>query len=362
VAAQYRNRQTAHSHQYSFGIQREIPWNFLMDVSYVGNVTRALPVNLNLNFIPLDALTSLPLEQRAGFFSADVTNPMRGLLPGTAFNNPTIPRQQTLVAFPHFNQVTIQGVPIGSQRYDALQVKAERRFRSGLSMTFSYTFSKTLEEVAPLNAQDVNLSDLLETGLERRLSEYDVPHVFGALVVYELPFGRGRRFGGRMNRWLDGVTGGWTVSVQHIVRSGHPFAFPNAAPLAPRSARFTHEQRDELARTKGRQQFDPVFDVFFDTSLFPNRARNTFELQTFPTRFPDVRSKALNAGEVSIQKNFRIAERVTFQFRADAQNAYNYPWFSRIGSVNVTQSTFGLLNPSPNSESREIILAGKILF
>jgi hypothetical protein len=287
---------------------------------------------------------------------------MRGLLPGTAFNNATLPRQQTLFAYPHFSQVTIQGVPIGSQRYDALQAKAERRFRSGLTLTFSYTFSKTLEEVAPLNGQDVNNSDLLGSGLERRLAEYDVPHVFGALAVYELPFGRGRRFGARMNRWMDGVLGGWTLSVQHLVRSGHPFAFPNAAPLEARSARFTHGQRDELARTKGRDQFDPVFDVFFDTSLFPRSARNAFDLQTFPTRFPDVRSKALNGGEVSIQKNFALTERVRLQLRADAQNAYNYPWFSRIGSVNVTQSNFGLLNPSPNSESREIILAAKILF
>jgi hypothetical protein len=362
VSAQYRDRQTSYSHQYSFGVQRELPWGMRVDASYVGNVTSLLPVNLNLNFIPQDQLLSMPLAQRNAYFSAQVPNPMRGLLPGSAINGATVPRQQLLYAYPHFSQVTIQGVPVGSQRYDALQVKAERRFRDGLSLTFSYTYSKTLEEVAPLNAQDVNNSDLLKTATERRLSEYDVAQVFGALMVWELPVGRGRKFGSGMNRWLDGFIGGWRLSVQHLIRTGHPFAFPNAAPLEPRSAEFSNQQRDDLARTKGREQFDPVFDTWFDTSLFPRTARNTFDLQTFPTRFPDVRSKHMNGGEVSIQKDFRLTERVRFQIRADAQNAYNYPWFSRIGSVAVTASNFGLLNPSPNSESREIILAAKILF
>jgi hypothetical protein len=229
-------------------------------------------------------------------------------------------------------------------------------------MQVAYTLSKTLEEASVLNNQDVIPDDLLETGLERRLVEFDSPHTLAVLVSYELPWGRGRQFGSSMNRWLDGFVGGWNINVQHMVRSGSPVAFPNAAPLEARSARFTHEQRDELAQTKGRDQFDPVFDVFFDTALFPGRARPAFTLQDYPTRFPDVRYKALNAGEVSISKNFRIKERVTFQLRADAQNAYNYPWFSRIQSVDVTNSQFGLLNPSPRTEAREIILVAKIIF
>jgi outer membrane receptor protein involved in Fe transport len=362
VAAQYLDIKAARSHQYSFGVQRTLPWNFLLDVSYVGNITQDLPVSLGLNFIPLDSLNSLPVEQRPGFLNAQVPNPMRNLLPGTGLNGATIPRSQTLYAYPQFSQVTIQNVPIGSQRYDSMQLKAQRRFQAGLAMQVAYTLSKTFERASVLNAQDVTLNDLLNTGLEKRLVEYDSPHTLGILVSYELPWGRGRRFGSSMNRWLDGFVGGWNLNVQHFVRSGSPLQFPNAAPLAARSAKFTHDQRDELARTKGRDQFDPVFDVFFDTALFPNRVRPAFTLQDFPTRFPDVRFKALNVGEVSVSKNFRITERFTFQLRGDAQNAYNYPWFSRTQSVDVTNSRFGILNPSPRTEAREIVLIGKILF
>jgi hypothetical protein len=213
-----------------------------------------------------------------------------------------------------------------------------------------------------LNAQDVMLNDLRSTPLERRLVEFDSPHSLAILASYELPWGRGRRFGSGMNRVLDAFVGGWNVNVQHVVRSGSPVQFPNAANLEARSAKFTHGQRDEIARQKGRPEFDPVFDVFFDTSLFPTQRPAAFTLQNFPTRFPDVRYKALNAGELSVSKNFRIKERVTFQFRADAQNAYNYPWFSRMQSVDVTNSRFGVLNPSPRTEAREIILVAKILF
>jgi hypothetical protein len=229
-------------------------------------------------------------------------------------------------------------------------------------MQFAFTFSKTLEEALPLNAQDVTLDNLLATTLEKRLAEYDVPLVFSSIVSYELPIGRGRRYLGGLNRWVDAIAGGWNLNVQHLIRSGHPAPFPNAAPLAAGTARLTDAQRDELARTKGRDRFDPFFDIIFNTALFPNRARPAFTLQDFPTRFPDVRFKPLIAGEISISKNFRLSERVTLQLRGDAQNAYNHPWFSRIQSVDVTNSRFGFLNPEPNSESREIIIAAKLLF
>jgi hypothetical protein len=362
ISAQYLDRVAAYSQQWSFGIQREMPWNMLIDASYVGNLTKALPVNLNLNYIPRQQLNSLPVDQRPAFFNAQVPNPMSGLLPGTAFNGATIVRSQLLNAFPHFTQVGILGVPIGGQTYHSLQVKAQRRFRDGLAMQFSYTFSKTLERVAPLNAQDVAVGNLLSTPLEQRLAEYDIPHVFGALMSYELPFGRGRRFGRSVNRWVDGFIGGWNINYQHLIRSGHPIAFPNATPLAARTAAFTADQRDALARSKGRPQFDTSFDVYFDTSLFPNRTRPAFTEQDYPTRFPDVRVKHLRAGELSISKNFRITERITFQLRGDAQNAYNFPYFSRIQSVDVTNSRFGYLNPTPNSEAREIVVSAKLLF
>ncbi|MEK7403819.1 MAG: TonB-dependent receptor [Acidobacteriota bacterium] len=362
VSAQLLDRPLPYSHQFSLGFQRELPWNFLLDASYVGNITRKVPLGLGLNFLPTNELTRLPVADRPAYFTGQAPNPMAGLLPGSAFNGANIPRQQLLMAYPHFSGVSISDVPIGSQRYDSLQMKATRRFSAGLSMQISYTLSKNLEEVSPLNAQDTVLGNLLDTGLEKRLNEFDSPHTLAAVTSYEVPVGRGKRFGGNLHPVLNGVVGGWNLNIQYMLRSGLPFAFPNAAPLAARSAKFSHAQRDELAQKKGRSQFDPVFDVFFDTSLFPNRTPAPYTLRDFPTRFPDVRSKALNIWEIGIAKEFPIKERLRFQLRADAQNAFNYPWFSRLQTADVTNARFGMLNPGPNSEAREIVLVAKLVF
>jgi outer membrane receptor protein involved in Fe transport len=363
ISAQYLDRPLPYSHQFSLGVQRELPLGFLLDASYVGNLTRKLPVGLGLNFIPGAELTRLPVDQRASYFNALVPNPMAGrLTAGSRFNGATIPRAQLLVAYPHFDGVSISDVPIGRQRADAFQLKATRRFSQGVLVQVSYTNSKILEAVSPLNPQDVHPGNLLDTPLEKRLLEFDAPQLLAVLVSHELPFGRGKRYAAGASRVLNGFIGGWNINLQYVMRSGPVFAFPNAAPLAARSAKFTHSQRDELARTKGRSEFDPSFDVFFDTSLFPRQAQAPFTLRDFPTRFADVRSKALNVWEISVFKEFAFRERIRWQIRADAQNAFNYPWFSRLQSSAVTDSRFGFLRLGPNSESREFVLSMKVLF
>jgi hypothetical protein len=364
VAAQYLDRVLPASHQFSFGLQRELPGGWLLDTSYSANFTRKLPVSMNLNFIAAQELNRLPVGERAAYFNAQVPNPMAGQLPGSAFNGATIPRSQLLAAYPHFASVVITDVPIGDTRYDSLQMKATRRFAGGLAMQVAYTVSKSAERVNVLNGQDVKLGNLLNTGLEKRLVEFDTPQNLAVVASYELPFGKGRRWGSGMNRILNGVIGGWNTNWQYVYRSGLLFEFPNAAPLAARTAKLTHGQRDELAQKGGRTQFDPLQDVFFDTGLFPRQRQAPFTLRDFPTRFADVRSKSLNVWEISLSKDFLLnAERnIKFQLRADAQNAFNYPWFSRIQSVDVTNSRFGFLNPATRTEAREMILAAKILF
>jgi hypothetical protein len=110
--------------------------------------------------------------------------------------------------------------------------------------------------------------------------------------------------------------------------TGFPLDFPNAAPLAARSARLTDAQRDALAQAAGRSQFDVFYDKWYDVTLFPQTAGPApFTLRTFPTRFPDVRSKPLNVVDLSIYKEFHVSEKVRWQIRVDAHNAGNFPWF-----------------------------------
>lgn len=367
VSAQYRNRPLAYSQQYSFGIQHEFRGGWLVDVSYVGNKTNRLPENLNLNFIPRDALTSMPLSQRAAYFTQQVTNPFAGLLPNSSFNGATVPRQQLLYAYPQFSQVTVTNVPIGEQRYDSLAVKATRRFSQGLSVQASYTYSKTLEQVAPLNAQDVNLNDLTGTPLEKRLNQWSLPHKFALVVSYELPFGRGKRFGSGMNRWVDGMAGGWNLNGQTVKQSGFPVFFPNAGPLTSGSAFWDNDQRDKAAQANGNKLFDPSVDKWFNTSLFPSTAISPYDLRTFPTMFPDVRGQSPRFTEFSVFKEFSIHERMKWQIRADFHNAFNFPYFGKFQAVrnnqlDVTNPQFGQLTADISNETRLIVMVMKVTF
>jgi hypothetical protein len=131
VSFPYRDRSLPYSKQYSAGFQYQLRGGWLLDASYVGNITRRLPVSLALNFIPLNVLTSLPVDQRQAYFTAQLPNPMAGLLPSSGLNGATLQRQQVLYAYPQFTGVTETDVPIGRQRYDGFQMKLARRFSHG---------------------------------------------------------------------------------------------------------------------------------------------------------------------------------------------------------------------------------------
>ncbi|MCC6538781.1 MAG: TonB-dependent receptor [Bryobacterales bacterium] len=362
VAAQYLNRPLPYSQQFSFGLQRTLFNSWLVDASYSGNLTEKLPLNIGQNFIPGSELTRLPVAERPAYFNAAQPNPMRGLLPGSGLNGNTLPRSTLLNAFPHFSQVTITNVPIGKQNFHSLQVKASRRFANGFSSQLSYTWSKTLESMNLLNNQDADLSNLLNTPLEQRLQQWDIPHTFTGIVTYELPFGKGKRWGTNLGGAGQAVLGGWSLNVMYIARSGVPFDFPNAAPLQARSAALTKEQRDERARAAGRDSFNPFFDKYYDTTLFPRAAQTPFTLRDFPTRFPDVRSPYMQSWEISAYKEFKFFERVRWQIRADFQNAFDYAYFGAQASNNVTDPRFGQLNPAQNNATRQAVLVMKVLF
>ena len=359
VTFQYVDRPLPYSHQYSAGFQYELSGGWLADVSYVGNVTKRLPLTLAMNFIPADTLNSIPLDQRQAYFNQQVPNPMAGLLPDSGLNGATVARQQLLFAFPQYGSGTqMTDVPIGRQRYDSAQMKLARRFSHGLSLTAAYTISKTLEQLSVLNAQSVNIGHPLDTPLEKRLVQFDVPQQFSVIGTYDLPFRGGR------NRWLKAIAGGWTFSGVWMSHSGFPLAFPNAAPLTARSAKLSDSQRDDLARRAGRAQYDPSYDVWFDTSLFPAAAQAPFTLRTFPTRFSDVRSKPLNVTDISLYKEFRFGEKVKWQIRCDAHNAANFPWFGVLdgNGANVTRPLFGHLRADIGNETRVIVGVMKLIF
>src|SRR5262249_12585183 len=115
--------------------------------------------------------------------------------------------------FPQFLGISTQRFD-GSAIYHAAQFRLERRFTRGFTTLTSYTWSKTIEEVTFLNESD--------TDYERRIGADDIPHRVVVSGIWELPFGKGRRWGGSWNGFIGALIGGWQVQGIYQYQSGRP--------------------------------------------------------------------------------------------------------------------------------------------
>ena len=348
ITIPYLIPRTPYNQNWSFGFQRELPGKFVLDAAYVGNRGVALPISQNLNFIPRQYLSTSPLRDQANldFLSAQTPNPFAGLLPGTGLNGSTVARQQLLVAYPQFpvDGVTAT-VTAGSSWYHSLQVSFERRYSNGLTISGGLTWSKAMDATGYLNPSD--------TKPEHVISEFDPGHTFNVNGVYELPFGKGRRFGGSWHGVTDHVLGGWRIASMFRAQGGPPAFIDNSVLLPGHSIA-------EAANPNTRSWQEWFNYAAFDTNI--NDQPQSNNIRTLSSRFASLRGPGYWLLDVSLNKTFTIHEHFQAQLRGEAYNIPNhvnlnqYPGFtpSQPGSSQIT-STNG---PSP----RTIQLALKVMF
>jgi len=343
----YLNRPLPYSHQFSFGFQREMRGGWLVEASYSGNESRRLPVAANVNVLPVSEL-----GKPDAYYTERLPNPMRNLIPlNSAKNGATIPRQDLLLPYPHFGGLTVTNIPIGRVHYHSMQTKVQKRYSHGMTLLVAYTIGKNLEEVNFLNNQDFNRADPDSSRLEKRLTQFDAPQKLASIVTYELPFGRNKRFGASAGPVANKLISGWQINSQLTFQSGFPADHPNAPELEARSAKLPAEKIN-------------LYNAW-DKTLYPLRPPNlTFNLRTFPTRFPDVRLYPLKNVDFSLAKHTALTERVTFEFRAEFLNGFNHPWFSRLdgNATDVTRATFGWYRRQEGNQMRLIALVGKLVW
>ncbi len=350
----YQDTRAPYSQQFSFDIQRELPGNLLFEAGYIGNQTSKLPVNnVGLNYLPASEMarrTSSGAIDTA-YYTAQIPNPMAGLIPrNAALNGATIQRQLTLYGFPQLGSSSVLSyIPMGKQRYDSAQFKLTRRFSQGLTFLASYTIAKTLEQMQLLNAQDFNLSDPGSTKLVKQSysssAQVDIPQKFNIAGVYELPFGKGKPVASDVSGVVNQFIGGWELNFNITYMKGWCYPYPNNAQTVPGSAKLS----------------DPTIAKWFDTSKWIDpatgklvTAQPSYTFRTYPYYFSDVRNPAYKNWDVSMTKYFPIYERMKLQFRFEAVNAFNHPWFTGLapGGTDVTNAVFGRLNPVQNNLPR----------
>ena len=323
----------AYVHQFSFGLQRELPGKITLDASYVGSRTLAALSSKDTNAISIASL-ALGDTTKGGdpnYLNQQVPNPFQNLLPGTSINGPTVARSQLLRPFPVFSGITETNLNTGKIWYNSLQVSMQKHYSHGLTFSANYTLSKNIQATGYINAQDAQPT--------RTLTAYDRPQRFSFAPSYELPFGPGRRFLNSRNRMVSRLVGGWQVLVNTVLQSGAPMGIPGSVWILG-DPHLDNAGWDRLFKTGYIDVTGVVRNVLpGEQPVFAVRPPNT--LRTTPDRWGNLRDRWATTYDASAIKTTRIREGMTAQFRFEAFNALNTPVFSSDPNLTPTSTNFG---------------------
>jgi len=396
---------TPYEEAWSFGFQKELPGKVLFDASYVGKKGTHLYLGgfRENNHLPLSAVTDssgnlLPASQLANlnnFVSNPFFDPNPGPCdrthyicdPNSSLSQSTVQEFQLLLPFPQYAGFQGDSPPVANSIYHALQVRAEREFSNGLQFLVTYTWSKSIDDASASDDSFVFLGGGTTGGstlavqnpfdlrAERAVSVFDIPHIFQASFVYELPVGRGKAFGNQLHPIVDGIIGGWHINGIIRVNSGRPIipTLLNTNPIP------TFGQRPILTGTLKPASGSPENFTSSGTSYFANAGLDAlgnnigvlqdtsvvapFTLGSAPRAITSVRQPGARNADMSLFKEFalsRLREGMRLEFRAESFNTFNHPQFQGPDAV-VGDSNFGLITSQLN-QPRQLQLALKLYF
>ena len=381
------------TYQYSFGIQRQLPSNMVLDVSYAGNNNRFNTTGSGHDlFHPQDA-AGIQNQQTAindgTFFSRTVANPFYGVsgIP----SNTGVGVNSTISASTLINQNAAAmwgGYSDGNIaarifRSDALQVRFEKRAFGDansaagmLTWVFSYTFSKQMfwdccigqswSNTVGANlvlSPDGKTATLAPTQITSPKSLFywqpdsaNKPQEFAFSGVWDLPFGKGRRFFSGASGVGDKIVSGWTIPWTLSYISGSFVGLPNAVNFC---GDYTHYKDPVTGQFTGET---PAHWFNNNPSCYANFPSNSINTALPPRFSGNVENPASPQLNIAAEKNVRFKERYTVTFRGEAFNISNTPIRPGPGSTSFTSSTFGIIPNTQNNFPRLVQLALRLGF
>ena len=348
LQAPLRDRSpTPWNRQWNLTVQRELPWQTAVEIAYVGSEGHNLSTNsesgLNLNQLdPRHLALGSALNQL-------VANPFFGIVNSGVLVAPQVSRAQLLRPYPQFTDIIPLTATGSTSIYHALQISVNRRMSGGLMFAGSYARSKAMEE-------GESHQDSYDIRASRSIASYDIPHRLVLSALYEIPFGRGRRFGASVPALLDAVFGGWQINGIITVQSGTPLTI---------SANNTAGLFNPVTRANWNGQ-DPRLDTrredrllrWFDTTVYSQPQAFTFG--NAGATSPELRSDSVRNLDLSLFKVVKLSSGLRLQARIEAFNALNRVQF---GSPNtsVTSTSFGVVTSQANTP-RQLQLGVKLLW
>ena len=274
-------------YSWSLSLEHEFRRGITSEVAYVGKHGANLQFKGDINQVPANALspndnpTSRPYPQYQS-------------IGGSTFN--------------------------GLSNYHSLQAQLKKRLADGIAFSTAFTWSKFLNDmdVSPFNGQggSVNYQNFHDPHSNYAPSNFDIKDSLKTSVVYQLPFGIGRRWMNK-NRFLDAGIGGWQVSAILIDETGNAFTAAYNGPNNSYSQAGSWYPNVLRPAQKGfsksmNEWYDPTAYVIAANGTFGNSQRNS------------LREPAVNTVNMSMGKEFHLFEKTALQFRADASNVFNH--------------------------------------
>ena len=321
---------TSYTQSWHFSLQRELGKDLVLDLGYVGTRGVGLMILGDYN------------QARPNAFPAE---------------NLSLQARRPLQNF-GFIQVAFNG---GFLNYHAFQAKLEKRFSRGLYLLNSFTWSKAIDnasghlETGNGDNSRVNYRDLRN---EKGLGGYDQPFNNVTTLLYELPFGHGRKFGSSWNKVTDLALGGWRMTAINFAQSGTTVNLT----YSPASAFQVSGAPNYRPNIIG----DPVTPA-------ASRTENNW-LNITNVKLPEDRSQPFgNAGRnivrgprvdvmnFGLHKEFALTERFKLEFRSEAFNLLNKTNFDSPNS-NRSSGGFGTITSTNNNPARQIQFALRLAF
>src|SRR5579872_301974 len=316
-------------------VQRELTKDTVLELAYNGNHSLRLPIIADYN----QAYPNLPAQT----LGVQARRPIQSFGPITWLD------------------------PAGDNNYNGFSARLEHRFSGGLYFLNSFTWSKALgdsEQALEYYAgyYEANPQNIRDLAAERGPSSFDVKLLDVASVVYQLPFGKGRKYAAGMNPVFEALLGGWELNSINTANTGTPIDVSYSPSTANDVTGLTNDYRGEailrpnvsgnaISQSKSAMVNNYFTGYTFTTppagAPFGNVGRNAF------------RAPGLEQWDLGVNKNFRIRESIALQFRSEFFNVLNHTNFGLPTAIS-TSSAFGTIRTT--YPPRQIQFALKLIF
>jgi hypothetical protein len=313
-----QNLQKAYNDRININFQRQLPGGFVGSFTFFTNFGHQ-QYTRELNAV------NPALEQKyannINYLGQNVNNPFyhylnTTIINGPLYNQPTVPLNSLLVPYPQYGPLFEIGDCCALERYNQLQFMAQRAFRNGFNLLFTYVY---INERSQIN----NFNDLTYYNNTFQWQDSNQPrHRMNVAGTYELPLGKGRHFLNAAPKAVDALVGGWKITpvLQYI--SGD---FP---------------QFGNLIVSGNPCIANPTPGQWFNTSVFQPIPSNTYVLRTNPLQYGCLTGPSFWDVDASLAKDFHLTDKFRAQLKMTAYNALNN--LNRGDpDMNIYDSTFG---------------------